>query len=255
MVLSACRVDIRVDVTADDTGAGTIVVTVDLDAELVALVPGLADDLRVDDLITSGWVIEGPTPINSGGLRVILLYVFESPAEATAAMRQISGPNGPLLNPELKRTIAGRTVSTTLDATLQFVGGIEAFSDPTLSATLGTAPWASTAEKFGVDPQQSVAVTLVAHLPGAIKKSTGTEADGGVIWTAPTDGTAVAVVIGTAESKVDGGFWKILATIIGYILGIFLIIIGILILLVTVARRRRDSARTSRSSDPATPDA
>jgi hypothetical protein len=170
-------------------------------------------------------------------------------------MRQINGPNGPLLNPELKRTIDGRTVSTTLDATLQFVGGIEAFSDPTLSATIGAAPWAATAEKFGVDPMQSVGVTLVARLPGDIKKSTGTEADGGVIWTAPNDGTAVAVVIGTAESKVDGGFWQILATIFGYILGLWLIIIGILILLVIFARRRRTARSTTRASNRATPDA
>ena len=32
-LLSACRVDVRIDVTADDTGAGNIAVTVDLDAE------------------------------------------------------------------------------------------------------------------------------------------------------------------------------------------------------------------------------
>lgn len=258
LLVSACRVDVRIDVTADDTGAGSIAVTVDLDAEAVTLVPGLAEDLRIDDLISSGWVIEGPTQINSGGLRVILRYAFESPAEATTAMRQISGPNGPLLNPELKRTIDGRTVSTTLDATLQFVGGIEAFSDPTLSATIGAAPWAATAEKLGVDPTQSVGVTLVAHLPGDIKKSTGTEADGGVIWTAPNDGTAVAVVIGTAESKVDGGFWQILASIFGYILGLWLIIIGILILLVVFARHRRNTrsaSRTTRASHRATPDA
>ena len=254
-LLSACRVDVRIDVTADDTGAGNIAVTVDLDAEAVTLVPGLAEDLRIDDLISSGWVIEGPTQINSGGLRVILRYAFESPAEATTAMRQINGPNGPLLNPELKRTIDGRTVSTTLDATLQFVGGIEAFSDPTLSATIGAAPWAATAEKLGVDPTQSVGVTLVARLPGDIKKSTGTEAEGGVIWTAPNDGTAVAVVIGTAESKVDGGFWQILASIFGYILGLWLIIVGILILLVVFARRRRTARSTTRANNRAIPDA
>jgi heme/copper-type cytochrome/quinol oxidase subunit 2 len=100
-----------------------------------------------------------------------------------------------------------------------------------------------------------VGVTLVARLPGDIKKSTGTEADGGVIWTAPNDGTAVAVVIGTAESKVDGGFWQILATIFGYILGLWLIVIGLLILLVIFARRRRTARSTTRASIRATPDA
>ena len=60
LLLSACRVDIRIDVTADNTGAGTIVVTVDIDAEAVALVPGLAGDLRLDDLVASGGVSECP---------------------------------------------------------------------------------------------------------------------------------------------------------------------------------------------------
>jgi heme/copper-type cytochrome/quinol oxidase subunit 2 len=62
-------------------------------------------------------------------------------------------------------------------------------------------------------------------------------------------------VIGTAESKVDGGFWQILATIFGYILGLWLIIIGLLILLVIFARRRRTARSTTRASNRATPDA
>ena len=248
MVLTGCRVDIRIDVTADDTGAGLIEVTVDIDSEAAANVPGLAEDLRVDDLVSSGWTIEGPTLVNSGGQRVVLRYAFESPAEGTAALRQISGVNGPLLNPELKRTVDGRTVATTLDATLQFVGGMQAFSDMELSTLLGDAPWATTAAKLGADPAQSVSLTLVAHLPGEIKKSTGTEAEGGVVWNAATDGTAQSVVIGTLETKVDGGVWKTVATIIGYILGIWLIVMGILMILVLLARRRKGPVNERRPS-------
>jgi heme/copper-type cytochrome/quinol oxidase subunit 2 len=62
-------------------------------------------------------------------------------------------------------------------------------------------------------------------------------------------------VIGTAESKVDGGFWQILATIFGYTLGLWLIIVGILILLVVFARRRRTARLTTRATNRATPDA
>lgn len=252
MVLTGCRVDIRIDVTADDTGAGLIEVTVDVDSEAVANVPGLAEDLRLDDLLASGWTVEGPTLVNSGGQRVVVRYPFESPAEATAALRQIGGINGPLLNPELKRTVDGRTVATTLDATLQMVGGVQAFSDAQLSELLGSAPWSATAAKLGVDPAQSVSLTLVAHLPGEIKKSTGTEAEGGVVWNAATDGTAQSVVIGTLETKVDGGAWKTVATIIGYVLGIWLIVMGVLMLLVLLARRRKAPARerTPRRTTP-----
>lgn len=236
---SACQVDIRVDVTADDTGAGTIQVTVDVDAEVVTLIPGLAADIRYDDLVSSGWTIEGPLQVNNGGLRVIVKYAFESPAEATRALRQISGPNGPLLEPTLKRTVDGRLVSTTLDATLQFVGGLETFSDPILTSVIGTAPWTDAAEKFDVvNPMDSVTVTLVARLPGDVKKSTGTEAEGGVIWTTPTDGTAQSVVVGAVTERVDGGFWPVLARISGTILGYWLIIVGAAILLVVLIKRR-----------------
>ena len=259
LLLSGCRVDVYIDVTADDAGAGTISVTVDIDAEAATLVPGLAEDLRLDDLITSGWTVEGPTQVNSGGLRVVLRYPFESPAEATDALSQISGPNGPLLNPALKRTVDGRTVNTTLDTTLQFIGGVEAFSDAELSNLIGTTPWRSTAEKLGVDPNTSFSLTLSANLPGDIKKSTGTVADGGVIWNAPTDGSPQTVVLGTADTKVDGSVWKTIANIVGALLGIWLIGMGVLIVIVLLARRRKRPTtrkpRSMRTKPRATPDA
>lgn len=254
---SGCKVDVRIDVTADDTGAGTIQVTVDVDAEVVTLVPGLAADIRYDDLLAGGWQIEGPLQVNNGGLRVILRYPFESPAEATRALRQVSGPNGPLLNPELKRTVDGRLVSTTLDATLQFVGGLDTFSDPLLTSAIGGSPWSNKADKLGVEnPMDSVTVTLVARLPGSVKKSTGTEAEGGVIWTAPTDGTAQSVVVGAVTERVDGGFWPVLARISGTILGYWLIIVGAVILLfVLISRRqpRRPMRGPSRRRTPRDP--
>lgn len=258
LLLAACRVDIRVQIDADDDGSGVIAITADIDNEAVTLVPGLVEDLRVDDLLASGWTIDGPTPVNNGGVRVVLTYEFDSPDEATRALQQINGPNGPLLNAAVKRTVDGRDVATTLDATLQFVGGVEAFSDPELSSLLGAAPWSSTAAKLGVDPMQSVSFTVVARLPGEIRKSTGTEAEGGVVWSAPVDGTAQTVVLGTVETKVDGGVWKTVATIVGVVLAVWLILMGLLILLVMIARRRRGVAGQApirRRPPRATPDA
>lgn len=240
LTLSSCQVDIRVDVTADDTGAGVVQVTVDVDAEAVTLIPGLAADIRYDDLVAGGWAIEGPLQVNNGGLRVILRYPFESPAEATLALNQISGPNGPLIDPQLKRTVDGRLVSTTLDATLQFIGGLDTFSDLALTSALGDPPWTNAAEKLSVaDPMSSVTMTLVARLPGTVKKSTGTQAEGGVVWTATTDGVAQSVVVGAVTERVDGGFWPVVARVSGTILGYWLIVAGFLILLVTLVRNRR----------------
>lgn len=239
-LLTGCKVDIRIDVSAEDTGAGTIQVTLDADNVLVASVPGLAGDIRYEDLVASGWTIEGPIQVNNGGLRIILKYAFESPAEATQALKQINGPNGPLINAELKRTVNGRQVATTLDATAQLIGGLEAFSDAALTAAIGETPWLGTARKLQIEnPAQALSITLVARLPGEIKKSTGSESGGGVVWTVPTDGTAQSVVVGTVANRVDGGFWQLVARITGSLLGVWLIVMGLLIMFVLFARRNR----------------
>lgn len=240
VLLTGCKVDIRIDVSAEDTGSGAIQVTVDADNVVVAMVPGLATDVRYDDLVASGWTVEGPIQVNNGGLRIILKYDFESPAEATRALNQINGPNGPLINAELKRTVNGRQVATTLDATAQIIGGLEAFSDAALTAAIGETPWLGTARKLEVEnPAQALTVTLVARLPGEIKKTTGSESGGGVVWTVPTDGTAQSVVIGTVATRVDGGFWQLVSQITGYLLGFWLIIMGLFILLVIFVRRNQ----------------
>ncbi len=62
LLLSACQVDTEVTVQVDDGGSGHVVVDVALDAEAVAQVPGLSDELRTDDLAAAGWAVEGPTP-------------------------------------------------------------------------------------------------------------------------------------------------------------------------------------------------
>jgi hypothetical protein len=216
-------------------------------------------------LVASGWSIEGPIQVNNGGLRIILKYPYASPAEATQALGQINGPNGPLINASLKRTVNERQVATTLDATAQLIGGLEAFSDSALTAAIGETPWLGTARKLEIqNPADALTITLVARLPGDIKKTTGVESGGGVVWDIPTDGTAKSIVVGTVATRVDGGFWQLIATGTGYLLGIWLIGMGLLILFVVFARRnrkRRPPARrssttgaTTRPTHRATPD-
>ena len=85
-----------------------------------------------------------------------------------------------------------------------------------------------------------------------------------MVWDIPTDGTAKSIVVGTVATRVDGGFWQLIATGTGYLLGIWLIGMGLLILFVVFARRnrkRRPPARrssttgaTTRPTHRATPD-
>ncbi|MEI6403188.1 MAG: hypothetical protein WCP59_13465, partial [Actinomycetota bacterium] len=66
IALTACRVDVAVDVEMVENGSGVVTVTAVADAELVARAPGLADDLRFDDLLAAGWVLEGPATTADG---------------------------------------------------------------------------------------------------------------------------------------------------------------------------------------------
>ena len=66
VVLTGCRLDVAVEVMMQPDGTGTVTVDAIADAELVAQVPDLIDDLRLDDAEANGWVIEGPTEQANG---------------------------------------------------------------------------------------------------------------------------------------------------------------------------------------------
>ena len=79
LVLTGCRLDVSVDVVMQPDGTGTVAVVAVADAELVGKVPDLVDDLRLDDAIANGWVVEGPTPDAGGGV--------DDPARRTRSAR------------------------------------------------------------------------------------------------------------------------------------------------------------------------
>ena len=58
LALTACKVDTTVDVTVNADGSGVITLTAVADADVVAQAPGLAEDLRFDDAIAAGWVLD-----------------------------------------------------------------------------------------------------------------------------------------------------------------------------------------------------
>jgi hypothetical protein len=90
LALAACKVDTRVDVVVQPDGTGNITLTAVADAELVQKTPGLAEDLRFDDVTAAGWTVDGPTPTADGGLTVSVAHPFATVEEATA-LRAIDG--------------------------------------------------------------------------------------------------------------------------------------------------------------------
>jgi hypothetical protein len=119
LALTACKVDTTVAVEVEADGSGVITVTAVADAEVVAQAPGLAEDLRFDDAIAAGWVLDRP----DGHGRRRAERVAHSPvcnrrgSHCAAAVDQ-RVVDGPLHGVALTRTVVdGDAVTTALTGT------------------------------------------------------------------------------------------------------------------------------------------
>ncbi len=184
-------------------GTGEITVTATADADVVAQAPGLAGDLRFDDAAAAGWVVDGPTATEDGGLTVTLRHPVASAEEATNLLASL-GP--PFVGVTLERTVSGddgEEVTVTLTGQLQLVGGWEAFADADLVAAAGV-PFADELAASGATPAGSMAVRLRAELPGEVEETTGRTEDGGLVWDAPLDGSSTDLATTTVQRPADG---------------------------------------------------
>ena len=62
------------------------------DADVVAQAPGLAESLQFADAVAAGWVVEGPTATEDGGLTVTLRHPVTSAEEATNLLASLGPP-------------------------------------------------------------------------------------------------------------------------------------------------------------------
>ena len=208
MVLSACHVNVTVDIFMGADGSGRITVTALADSDVVNKAPGLADDLRFDDAMAAGWTVTPPTSTDDGGLRVELTHQFANPEEATALLQSINGSGGPLHNVTLSRVV--RDVGTTVSLTGSLrIDGMGAFADPDVLAAVGATPYAEEIVASGQGPSQAVTVTLRATLPGKVTSSTGTMADGKVSWIVPLDGSQLDLTTNAVDDHATAKIWGI----------------------------------------------
>jgi hypothetical protein len=237
--LTACRLDVTVDLVLRDDGTGELVVTAIADAELVQQVPGLAADLRFDDAVAAGWVVDGPTATADGGLTVTLRHAVSSAEEASNLLVSL-GP--PFVDPRVERTTDGDTTVTQLSGQLTLPGGFAAFADSDLVTAVGGAPFADDLATSGATPSGNLAVRFRAALPGDIEDTTGTRADGAVTWDAPLDGSSIALTT-RAEQRPAPGWASIVSTTALVLLVVWLLVVIAGAVAVSRLRRRRAGRR------------
>ncbi len=236
--LAACRLDATVELTIGADGTGELAVTAVADADVVAQAPGLAESLQFADAVAAGWVVEGPTASEDGGLTVTLRHPVTSAEEATNLLASL-GP--PFTGMTLQRTVDedGDTTTTMLTGQLVLPAGFDSFADSDLLAAVGGTPFADELTAAGATPQDSMSIAFRAELPGDVEETNGEEADGGIEWDAPLDGATADVTATTVQRPAGGGWATALATVALVLLIAWIVVAAAFIISVARARARR----------------
>lgn len=248
VVLSACRLDVVVDVVMEPDGTGEVTLTATADDELVERVPELVDDLRLDDAIANGWVVDGPTQIEGGGTRIVLTHAFSSAGELANVLASIGPP--------LTRMAAARTegedgrVSNGINGDMVLADGYETFADAELLGAVGGLPFGDEIAASGLPIDQAFSFTYRVALPGDLQSAeTGTDIGDGVVeWVAPLDGSTTNLYVLTVqEPPGSGNSWAgPLATVTFGALVLWVILATAFIAFVAVARRNKRRRREAR---------
>jgi hypothetical protein len=257
LALTACKVDTTVDVKVEADGSGVITLTAVADADVVAQAPGLAEDLRFDDAVAAGWVLTPPAATDTGGLQVVLTHPFATVEEATALLGSINGPDGPLHDVALTRTVTDDEITTALSGSIRVANGIDAFADPDVLSAIGGSPYADDIAATQLRPADVVTFTFTADLPGSVTSTvvvTGTATEGtagdddeqGLSWSVPIDGTTadLATTAVLAQGGTGSSLWSTVATIALVALVAWCLLAVAFIAFVARARRQRAHRRT-----------
>jgi hypothetical protein len=247
LALTACRLDVTVDVVMEPDGTGVVTVDATADPELMAQVPGLVDDLRLDDAIANGWAVDGPIEAADGSVSITLTHDFSSHLELANVLESI-GP--PLTSMQAARTSGDDQTTNAIDGDLHLPNGFESFADADLIAAVGGLPFAEEFAASGTSPADAMSFVFRVSLPGElISAETGTEVDDGVIeWTAPLDGSSVNLYTATVQRPAgEVGAWAgPLSTVALTALIVWVVVAAAFIAFVAIARgnkrRRREQA-------------
>lgn len=200
LLLAGCRADLSVEVRTARGGGGELQATVRLDREAAGRVPDLADQLRLDDLRSAGWRVDGPRPAADGGTVLQVSKPFSSAAGAARAVEELSGSGGPFGTLVVTTERTFWKTRTAVGGGVDLTGGLEAFSDQALAGRLGSPLGVSPAElerEVGRPLAEAFAFEVVARLPGRVASNAPLRRGGAVVWPARL-GETVAV---TASSE------------------------------------------------------
>ncbi len=261
LVLASCQVDVDVNLSMADDGTGTITVVATADADVIRVVPTLADELELDDVVAAGWEVQGPTATPDGGLTLTISHSFTSPDDATNLLNSIGPPFNQM---SVQRTTVNNDTTTTLHGLLGLSNGFAAFADDDLVTAVGSLPFSDEIEASGSTPDTSMQVTIEASLPGEIvaEETNGiTLDDGSLQWVVPLDGSIAEWRAQSLQAPANNAWWArplsvvALVALVGWVVFMIFFIGYVAWARSRRARRYRRRPRTTPPANPPYPSA
>lgn len=248
VALAGCRLDVTATVALQPDGTGQVTVVAVADAELLAQVPGVLGDLRLDDVRAAGWTVTGPEAADAGAQRLTLAKPFVTPAQAVSVLDELSGPGGPLRDLHLDLTRSFATVRAELRGTAG-MDGLAALSDSQLLTALNGQ--VALADRVTGDIGEGLHLTLVAQLPGVVQSSNGTVSadEASVTWSpdlrAGTRTELQASFVQRDDKALDArsrAHWARVGLVVWAALAVVALVVGAVVVGRRRSRRRRRPA-------------
>jgi hypothetical protein len=124
----------------------------------------------VDDLRAGGWDVQAPSREN-GTTSIRAVKPFATPAEGSAILDELTGPDGPFRDFELRIDEGVLRTEHAVTGTVDLTGGPHAFGDDELRAALGGDPFGDTVARIEQEENRPVAdmvsFRVTVDVPGA----------------------------------------------------------------------------------------
>jgi hypothetical protein len=207
---AGCQLEVQVGVDVAPDGSGEVRVAGALDEEAAARVPDLAEQLEVDDLVATGWTVTGPALEADGRTWVRASKPFADPEGAGAVLDEISGPEGPFRDFEVRRTPSLLRDEWRFSGTVDLRAGLAGFSDDALRARLdGTDVGLTDGEvamAAGRALDEAFTFQVAVALPSEVTSNAPGGLEGGAVWR-PKLGEQLALTASGQELQTDVLAW------------------------------------------------
>jgi hypothetical protein len=187
LAVAGCRVRTEVDVQVAEDGSGVVTVAVGLDEDALDRVGRLEDELRLDDLVATGWEVTEPALEADGLTWIRASKPFQTPEEAATVLAEVTGTDGPFRDVAVTRERSFARTRFGFEGTVDLSGGLEAFSDEALATALDGVPLgedvAAIEERIGAPLDEAFSLQVAVRLPGALSSTNApTRAGESAVW-------------------------------------------------------------------------